>query len=289
MSIQWYPGHMTKARKAISEAVPTCDVVIEVLDARMPRSSENPLFADIRGDKPVLKLLSKGDLADPEATREWIAALEREPAKGVGRTVAVAITTKKNHDTFTRVPALCMQMATRTNFDKRALRALVVGIPNVGKSTLVNTLMGRKVAEVGDEPAVTKSLQRVILKSGMMLSDVPGLMWPKIEDEGASLRLALGGAIPETAIDFETIAIFACRCLGERYPDRLKARYKLEVLPTNPDELLVEIGKRRGALRAGGKVDIHKAADVLVHDFRSGALGPISLERVADFSHGHRR
>jgi len=288
MSIQWYPGHMTKARRAIAEAVPTCDVVIEVLDARMPRSSENPVFAEIRADKPVLKVLSKSDLADPEATKEWIAALEREPARGLGRTMAVAISTKRNHETTTRVPALCTRLATRTNFDKRALRALVVGIPNVGKSTLVNTLMGRKVADVGDEPAVTKALQRVILKSGIVLSDVPGILWPKIEDEGASLRLALGGAIPETAIDFETIALFACRCLGERYADRLRARYKLETLPAGPEELLVEIGKRRGALRAGGKVDLHKAADVLVHDFRSGALGPISLERVSDFSAGAR-
>lgn len=288
MSIQWYPGHMTKARRAIAEAVPTCDVVIEVLDGRMPRSSENPVFAEIRSDKPVLKVLSKSDLADPAATKEWLVALDRPAAKGLGRTMAVAITTNRNAETASKVPALCQKLATRPNLDKRPLRALVVGIPNVGKSTLVNTLMGRKVAEVGDEPAVTKALQRVILKSGVVLSDVPGILWPKIEDEGASLRLALGGAIPETAIDFETIALFGCRCLAERYPDRLRTRYKLETLPAKAEELLVAIGKKRGALRAGGVVDMHKAADVLVHDFRSGALGPITLERPADFETNRR-
>ncbi len=284
MGIQWYPGHMTKARRAIAEAVPSCDVVVEVLDARMPRSSENPIFREVRREKPCLKVLAKSDLADPQATAEWLRALEVEPSRGVGRVASVAITTQRPHDTATRIHALCNSLTTRQNLDKRAARVIVVGIPNVGKSTLVNTLMGRKVAEVGDEPAVTKSLQRCIAKSGLVLMDVPGLMWPKIEDEGSSLRLAFGGAIPETAIEYETVALFACRLLGERYPDLLRARYKLEVLPTHPEELLVEIGKRRGGLRAGGQVDLHKAADVLIHDFRSGALGRVSLERASEFA-----
>jgi ribosome biogenesis GTPase A len=283
MAIQWYPGHMTKARRAIAEAVPTCDVVIEVLDARMPRSSENPVLSEIRGQKPCLKVLSKSDLADPSLTEEWLRALEVPAGPRVAQVLAIAISTKRNHETFTRVPAFCNRLATRPNLEKRPVRALVVGIPNVGKSTLVNTLMGRKVAEVGDEPAVTKSVQRVILKSGVVISDVPGILWPKIEDEGASLRLALGGAIPETAIEYETIALFACEFLLERYPDLVRKRYKIESLPTTPHELLVEIGKRRGALRGGGKVDLHKASDVLVHDFRSGALGRITLEKPADF------
>jgi ribosome biogenesis GTPase A len=284
MAIQWYPGHMTKARRAIAEAVPTCDVVIEVLDARMPHSSENPVLGEIRGEKPCLKVLSKSDLADPALTAEWVRALESPGGKRVGRSLALAITTQKNQETVSRIPALCNKLATRPNLDKRPVRVLVVGIPNVGKSTLVNTLMGRKVAEVGDEPAVTKSVQKVVLKSGIVLSDVPGILWPKIEDEESSLRLALGGAIPETAIDYETVALFGCRFLLEHYPALLRARYKLTTLPEREGDLLVEIGKRRGALRAGGKVDLHKAADVLVHDFRSGALGRISLEKPGDFS-----
>ncbi|MBK8213348.1 MAG: ribosome biogenesis GTPase YlqF [Myxococcales bacterium] len=283
MAIQWYPGHMAKARRAIAEAVPTCDVVIEVLDARMPRSSENPVLGELRGQKPCLKVLSKSDLADPEITRAWLSALAKPAGPRSAEVAALAITTQKNGDTLSRVPAACARLATRPNLDKRPVRALVVGIPNVGKSTLVNTLMGRKVAEVGDEPAVTKSVQRVILKSGVVISDVPGILWPKIEDEGSSLRLALGGAIPETALEFETIALFACAFLSERYPDLLKSRYKLTELGP-PDELLVAIGKKRGALRAGGKVDLNKAAHTVVTDFRSGAIGRISLERPEDFA-----
>jgi ribosome biogenesis GTPase A len=249
----------------------------------MPRSSENPVLGELRGNKPCLKVLSKSDLADPDVTRAWLSALTRPAGPRSAEVAALAITTQKNGDTLSRVPAACARLATRPNLDKRPVRALVVGIPNVGKSTLVNTLMGRKVAEVGDEPAVTKSVQRVILKSGVVISDVPGILWPKIEDEGSSLRLALGGAIPETALEFETIALFACAFLTERYPDLLKQRYKLTELPA-PEELLVAIGKKRGALRAGGKVDLNKAAHTVVTDFRSGAIGRISLERPEDFT-----
>jgi ribosome biogenesis GTPase A len=148
----------------------------------------------------------------------------------------------------------------------------------VGKSTLINTLMERKVAKVGDEPAVTKSRQLVTLKNGMTISDNPGIMWPKIEDEAASYRLALGGAIPDTAIDYESVALFGAKFLLERYPELLRARYKLTEIPSAPDQLLAEIGRRRGGLRSGGTIDMHKAADVLIHDVRSGALGRITFE-----------
>jgi len=155
---------------------------------------------------------------------------------------------------------------------------IIVGIPNVGKSTLINTLMDRKVAKVGDEPAVTKGQQLVTLKSGMTISDNPGIMWPKIEDEDASLRLAFGGAIPDSALDYETVGFWGAKYLLGRYPALLMARYKLKALPETPMALLQEIGKRRGGLRAGGVVDLHKAADALIHDFRHGAIGRISLE-----------
>ncbi|HVH42142.1 MAG TPA: GTPase, partial [Labilithrix sp.] len=157
-------------------------------------------------------------------------------------------------------------------------RVMIVGIPNVGKSTLINTLMDRKVAKVGDEPAVTKSQQQVTLKSGMTIFDNPGIMWPKIEDHDASLRLAFGGAIPDSAIDYETVAMWGAAYLLARYPALVMARYKLKALPAKPEALLQEIGKRRGGLRAGGVVDMHKAADALIHDFRAGAIGRISLE-----------
>jgi ribosome biogenesis GTPase A len=191
---------------------------------------------------------------------------------------ALAIRSDRQGETRTRVAAICKRLALHPGGPGKTVRAMVVGIPNVGKSTLINTLMERKVAKVGDEPAVTKSRQRVTLKNGMTLSDNPGILWPKIEDEKASLRLALGGAIPDTALDYETVALFGAQFLLARYPELLRARYKLTDLPDGPAALLAEIGRKRGGLRSGGVVDIHKAADVLMHDFRSGVLGKISLE-----------
>lgn len=272
-SIQWFPGHMTKARAIIAETMPSVDVVIEVLDGRMPRASRNPLVAELRGTKPCLEVLSKSDLADPAITEKWLRHFERDPS-----VTAIAITTERTGEIKARIPELCWRLARRTPADKKVLRAMIVGVPNVGKSTLINTLMGRKVAKVGDEPAVTKAKQQVVLPNGIVLTDHPGLMWPKIEDANAGLRLALGGAIPDTAIDYESVALFGARYFLERYPQLLSARYRLDPLPTSATEVLEAIGRRRGALRAGGVIDMHKASDALVHDFRSGALGRISLE-----------
>lgn len=295
MPIQWFPGHMTKARRLIAESMPSQDVVVEVLDARMPRSSENPLVTEIRRHKPVIKVLSKSDLADPETTKAWIRFFEEEihpsPGDGLppGKVVAIAITTQRPGEAKTRIPELCKQLALHPRGPGKTPRVIIVGIPNVGKSTLINTLMDRKVAKVGDEPAVTKSQQQVTLKSGMTIFDNPGIMWPKIEDHDASLRLAFGGAIPDSAIDYETVGMWGAGYLLERYPKLVIARYKLKELPVKAEALLHEIGKRRGGLRAGGVVDMHKAADALIHDFRSGALGRISLESppepAADAAH----
>ena len=284
MPIQWYPGHMTKARRLIAESMPSQDVIIEVLDARMPRSSENPVVTELRRHKPVIKVLSKSDLADPEITKAWIRFFEEEvhpsPGDGLapGKVVAIALTTQRPGEAKTKLPELCKRLALHPKGPGKTPRVMIVGIPNVGKSTLINTLMDRKVAKVGDEPAVTKGQQTVTLKSGMTISDNPGIMWPKIEDEDASLRLAFGGAIPDSAIDYETVGLWGARYLLERYPKLLLARYKLKALPETPLALLEEIGKRRGGLRAGGVVDMHKAADALIHDFRQGAIGRISLE-----------
>lgn len=284
MPIQWYPGHMTKARRLIAETIPQKDVIIEVLDARMPRSSENPVVTELRRHKPVIKVLSKSDLADPEITKAWIRFFEEEvhpsPGDGLapGKVVAIALTTQRPGEAKTKLPELCKRLALNPKGPGKTPRVMIVGIPNVGKSTLINTLMDRKVARVGDEPAVTRSQQTVSLKSGMTISDNPGIMWPKIEDEDASLRLAFGGAIPDSAIDYETVALWGARYLLAEYPKLLLVRYKLKELPETPIALLEEIGRRRGGLRAGGVVDLHKAADALIHDFRQGALGRISLE-----------
>jgi ribosome biogenesis GTPase A len=286
METQWYPGHMAKARRAIAEAIPLHDVVIEVLDARMPASSENPAVTELRKQKPCIKALTKSDLADPEVTNAWLRHFEAEHSDSGseprGKVLAVALRTDRPSDTRARIFDLCQRLARPTR-QRKSLRAMVVGIPNVGKSTLINTLMERKVAKVGDEPAVTKGQQQVVLKNGMMISDHPGILWPKIEEDAASLRLALGGALPDRAIDYESVAIFAAAFLLRRYPELVRARFKLAEVPSVAEALLVEIGRRRGGLRAGGSVDLHKAADVLIHDFRSGALGRISLEGPNDF------
>jgi ribosome biogenesis GTPase A len=277
MSIQWYPGHMVKARRVLEESMRTQDVIIEVLDARMPSASANPVLTEMRGQKPCIKVLSKSDLADPHVTKAWIRHFESAHAAG-GRVLAVALAASAGGETREKIAMLSRTLLVNRPASEKKIRAMIVGVPNVGKSTLINTLMERKVAKVGDEPAVTKSPQVVILKSGMMLSDHPGLLWPNLDDGDASSRLAVGGAIPDVVIDYEVVAMFAANYFLERYPGLVKARYKLSELPTTPSALLAEIGRRRGCLRSGGTVDMHKAGDVLVHEFRTGKLGRISLE-----------
>jgi len=274
---------MTKARRVIAEAVPAHDVIIEVLDARMPAASSNPVVTELRRQKPCLKVLSKSDLADPEATAAWLRVLTGGPVlwfdgRPGGETLAIALRADRPSEAKTRIPELCQRLAPNRSGPGKMVRAMVLGIPNVGKSTLVNTLAGRKVANVRDEPAVTKARQYVVLKNGMVLSDLPGILWPNIEDGTAALRLALGGAIPDAALDYENVAMFGAKFFLAHYPAVLCARFKLDVVPPTAEALLLAIGQRRGGLRKGGVVDLHKAADVLLHEFRSGALGRISLE-----------
>jgi len=276
--IQWYPGHMARARKALAASIPQQDVLVEVLDARAPRASENPIVAELRGDKPCVKVLAKSDLADKELTRAWLLHLEERGAPG--NVLAMASTTRRADDTKGRVLELVKRLGATASKARpaRATRVMVVGVPNVGKSTLINILAGRRVAKVGDEPAVTRAVQVVTLENGIALSDNPGILWPKLEDQNAAYRLALLGSLPDTAIDFEDVAHFGAAYLLARYPMLVAARYHLAALPETPTALLLEIGRRRGAIRAGGVIDLHKAADHLIHDLRSGALGAITLE-----------
>lgn len=280
MSIDWYPGHMNKARRVIAEALPSKDVVLEVLDARMPAASTNPVFAKLRRDKPCIKILSKSDLADPIITQAWIRHFEEEAA---GSVVAIALSKTRPAETRARIAELCKRMAPHRKGPLKTIRAMVVGIPNVGKSTLINTLMERNVAKVSDKPAVTRAEQLVTLKNGITLSDNPGILARRM-DEAATLRLALGGAIPDTALDYQSVGLFAAGYLARVYPSLLCSRFKLASLPDAPDLVLEAIGRKRGCLRPGGVVDLHKAADILVHEFRAGTLGPISLEAPGDAS-----
>lgn len=272
MAIQWYPGHMHKARKEIEEVMPQIDLVIEVLDARIPYSSENPMVAKLRQDKPCIKLLNKSDLADPEITNRWIEYLEQE--QGVR---AQAITTLQPA-MVRKIPELCRKLVPVSEGALKDIRTMIMGIPNVGKSTIINTLAGRVIAKTGNEPAVTKAQQRINLKNGIVLSDTPGILWPKVDNEASGYRLAVTGAIKDTAMEYEDVALFAAAYFLHAYPEAMMERYKLSSLPATDIELLEEIGRRRGALRSGGHIDLHKASELLLHEFRSGKIGQLSLE-----------
>ena len=279
MTIQWFPGHMASARRKAAETMAQTDVVIEVVDARLPEASSNPMILELRlqRQRPCLRLLNKADLADPAATKAWLEFYNRQP--GVK---AVAVSCKKAGD-VARVPALCQALAPHRNDAIKPLRMMIMGIPNVGKSTLLNALIGKRVAAVGDEPAVTKSQQRLDLGPRAMLVDTPGLMWPKIEHDSDGYMLAASHAIGVNAVIEEEVATFLAAILLERYPAALTARYGLPVVGLDPVGVLEAVARKRGCLirGSGGALDLDKAAIMLLTDYRSGALGRISLETPA--------
>lgn len=282
MSINWFPGHMHKARKEIAKVMDEVDVIIEVLDARLPQSSENPLVDTLRKGKPAVKLLNKSDLADEKKTQQWLDYFNSLPDT---KAIALDHTQKKQ---INRIAELCKQMVPSRSSSGRPVRAMIMGIPNVGKSTLINALLGRKIAKVGNEPAVTKSQTRFTTKNGMALSDTPGILWPKIEDPDSGYRLAASGAIKDTAIEHEDVAIFAAGFMKDDYPERLVERFKFKEMPETSEAVLDEIGRRRGCLRPGGIVDRNKASTLLLNEIRSGKLGKLSFETVAEWEEKRR-
>ena len=272
MHIQWYPGHMHKASKEIKHALPEIDLLIEILDARIPFSSQNPMLARLRGDKPCIRVLNKTDLADPTLTQVWQAYLEREQSV---KTLAV---TSQQPDKIRQIIALCSKMLPEKTAANKVIRTMIMGIPNVGKSTIINVLAGRTIAKTGNEPAVTKQQQRINLGNNIVLSDTPGVLWPNVENRHSGYRLAVTGAIKDTAFQHDDIALYALAYLGNAYPELLRQRYRLESLPAEPLALLEAIGAKRGCLRSGGIVELDKAAKLLLNEYRAGTLGQITLE-----------
>lgn len=272
MSIHWYPGHMHKAQKEMKDLLPQVDLLIEVLDARIPYSSENPAIAKLRGEKPCIKVLSKSDLADPEITAMWQAHLEKE------RGVKTFATTTEQPAQMKQLIELCRKMLPEKDAGIKTINTMIVGIPNVGKSTLINILAGRTIAKTGNEPAVTKSQQRINLGSGIILFDTPGILWPKVENPSSSYRLATTGAIKDTAMEYDDVGFFAADYFIKAYPELLKQRYKLDTIPDTELAFLDMAAASRGALTAGGRVNMHKICELLVNEFRSGQIGRISLE-----------
>jgi ribosome biogenesis GTPase A len=277
MTIQWFPGHMTSARKEAAKTMALTDVVIEVCDARLPEASSNPMIRELRlhRQRPCLKLLNKADLADPEVTKAWLDFYNRQP--GVK---AVALSCKKPGEAA-RVPALCKTLAPHRKDAFKQLRMMIMGIPNVGKSTLMNALLKRRVAAVGDEPAVTKAQQSIDIDPTMSITDTPGLMWPNIKHDSDGFMLAASHAIGRNAVIDSEVGIFLAGLLLQRYPALLAARYKIEVDGLDGVAAVEAIARKRGCITKGrhaGELDLEKAAMILLTDYRSGKLGRISLE-----------
>jgi ribosome biogenesis GTPase A len=272
MAINWFPGHMHKAQKEIKEILPQIDVVIEVCDARLPFSSENPMITEIRGDKPLIKILNKSDLADPIQTKVWLDYLEAQQ-----NVKAIALTTD-NPSVAKTLPGLIKKLVPNKDAEGKQINVVIMGIPNVGKSTLLNTLVGKAKAKVGNEPAVTKGQQRIRLEEGLYLYDTPGMLWPKIVNQNSGYRLAITSAVKDTAFDHDDIACFAGEYLLEFYPERLMKRYNLSDLPVQEVDLIDAIGRTRGCIKGGGRIDFNKAATILINEIRDKTLGPITFE-----------
>ena len=277
MSIQWFPGHMNAARKKAAESMEKVDLVIEVLDARVPQASSNPMIEALRNarQRPCLKLLNKSDLADPEATRAWISHYAKQP-----QVHAVAISCRKPAD-VAKIPTLALKLAPHRGTNLKPLRVMIMGIPNVGKSTLMNALLKRRVAAVGDEPAVTKSQMCIDLGPTMSITDTPGLMWPKITHDSDGYMLAASHAIGRNAVIDSEVAIFLAGLLLRRYPAMLAERYGIAVDGMDGVGVVEAVAKKRGCIvkgRRGGELDLEKAGMILLTDYRAGKLGRVSLE-----------
>jgi ribosome biogenesis GTPase A len=285
MTIQWFPGHMAKARRQVTEKLKLVDIIIELVDARIPLSSRNPMIEEIIGQKPRLVLLNKADMADSNRTNQWILYFKDKGIK------AIAVNAQGGKGLQEIVPS-CKEIL-KEKFDRmkakgmrpRAIRAMIVGIPNVGKSTLINRLAKKNIAKTGNTPGVTKAQQWIKVEKELELLDTPGILWPKFEDQEIGYKLALTGAIKDTILNLQDIAVYGLRFLEKHYPNRLKERYEVDNIPEEVVELFDSIGKKRGCLVAGGEIDYDKTSEVIVRDIRGVQLGPITFDLIEEHTH----
>ena len=284
MTIQWFPGHMTRARREIEEKLKLIDLVIELLDARIPLSSRNPMIDEILKGKPRLVLLNKADLADPRATERWLQYFAEE---GLTALPIDASSGTKVNEIPVRAKQLMqskIEAQLRKGINPRAIRASIVGIPNVGKSTLINKLAGKSIAATGDKPGVTKGQQWIKVGTEMELLDTPGILWPKFEDQDVGFRLAVTGAIKEDVLHVDEVAFYAVKYLCEHYWDGLQNRFGLENEPNDLTDIneivqvMEEIGRKRGCVVSGGRIDLDKASGLLLRELRAGKIGRVTLE-----------
>jgi len=279
MAIQWFPGHMNLTRKAIAERIKDIDVVIEVLDARLPASSANPLLAEMTGHKPTLKILNKQDMADPARTEQWLAYYNAQPG-----TRALPLQAS-NAAAVQPLAAACQQLAPGRGGLAKPMRVLTCGVPNVGKSTLINALSGKRQAKTGDEAGITKLEQRITLADDFYLYDTPGMLWPRIVVAQSGFNLAASGAIGRNAYDEEEVALVLLDFLRQHYAPLLQARSKVAGAETMKDEEVLEaIGRQRGALLGKGRVNTQKAAEIVITEFRTAVLGRITLETPDEYA-----
>ncbi|MEW9501324.1 ribosome biogenesis GTPase YlqF [Jeotgalibacillus marinus] len=278
MTIQWFPGHMAKARRQVTEKLKLVDIIFELVDARIPVSSRNPMIDEIIQQKPRLILINKADMADPNRTKQWISYFEGQGIRAIAINSDKGVGLQQIHKITKEILKEKWDRMRSRGIKPRAVRAMIVGIPNVGKSTLINRLVKKNIAQTGNRPGVTKAQQWIKVGKEMELLDTPGILWPKFEDPEIGYRLALTGAIKDTLLNLQDIAIYALKFLETYYPDRLKARYELEEIPQDIVELFGIIGTRRGCLMAGGVVDFDKTADIIVRDVRNIQFGPLTFD-----------
>jgi ribosome biogenesis GTPase A len=269
--IQWFPGHMHKASKEFSKILPQVDLVIEVLDARLPGSSENPMLARLSRDKPGIKLLNKSDMSEAAALDEWQQVLLQQSELR-------CLPCSSKDQAINQLPSLCQELFPHRKNRSSMIYAMIAGIPNVGKSTLINRLAGRSIAKTGNEAALTRMQQRIEISPQLTLIDTPGMLWPKIENENSGYRLAATGAIRDTALELQDVAAYIAEFFLRHYPERLIQRYDIAALPQSEVEALEMIAQRRGCLVSGGRVDLEKVSRLLISEFRNGDLGPVCLE-----------
>jgi len=282
LNIQWYPGHMTKTRRQMEADLKYVDAVCELVDARIPISSRNPDIDEICGNKPRIIILNRMDLADPEATKRWMTFFR---SKGFAA-VATDCKSRKGINAFEPAVRSVLKEKIERNAAKgmnKPLRVMIVGIPNVGKSTLINQISGRKGAKAENRPGVTRGKQWVTVNSSLLLLDTPGILWPKFEDPNVGMMLAYTGAVKENVIDTEELACKLFELLWRFYPDLVRERYKIETEPDTPGyELLEAAGKKRGYLLARGEINTERMAKVLLDEYRAGKLGRLTLEEPED-------
>lgn len=280
MTIQWFPGHMAKARRLLEDNIELVDVVIELRDARLPISSANPLLAEIVGEKPRVICLTKPDLADDKATRRFLSYFEGQGLPGVAVNARDNKGTKELMNKAKLAAGDSIPRDKANNVPLRAVRVMVAGIPNVGKSSLINAISGRAAARTGATPGLTRAKQWITLKSGIEVLDTPGLLWPRIDDPAVAFRLAITGAIGEGGFDTHDLAAHLAAFLGREYPETLLERYRVVVpIEATGEEIVRLVGARRGCLVSGGQVDLTRASDLLLQEFRSGKIGRFTLDR----------